>query len=192
MNKENNFKSNIKESALKGDIILATKTSLELLNQKILEVESEIVSTTQAMGESANNDQDLRENYGFRDLRLKASEELPKKISDFKIKKSKIVEFKDSDKVDSQINFGDKFTIEMYFPNESTPEVAEFQLLGPLEVEFQNQLNQNDNEFQVISYLSPLGMAVWNHSYKENPQFSYETNNEEVKCIFIKKNSTTL
>jgi transcription elongation GreA/GreB family factor len=185
MNKENNFKSNVKESALKGDIILATKTSLELLNQKILEVESEIINTTQAMGESANNDPDLRENYGFRDLRLKASEELPKKIHDLKTKKSKIILSKDSDNIDGQINFGDKFTIEMYFPNETIPDTGSFQLLGPLEVELHNQLDQNE-EFQIISYLSPLGMAAWNHPYQKNPQFSYETDNGEVRCIFIR------
>ena len=187
MNKEINYQPNIKEVALKGDIILATKLSMDLLDQKIVKIEEEILQTVKDMGESANSDPDLRENYGFRDLRLKASDELPKKIYDLKTKKTKIVEFKDNDSVDGQINFGDKFTVEIFYPNEKEGETFSFQLLGPLETEFNELRGEQDKDLQIISYLSPLGKTIWGHSYKENPICFYNTPAGATKCVILSK-----
>lgn len=188
MNKETLSSLYTKEQALKGEIIFALKESIGLLDGKISELESELVSTTQAMGESANNDRDLRENYGFRDLRLKATDEIPKKITELKLKKMKVVEFSEDDKDNNLINLGDKFTVEMYFTGEPTPDIAKFQLVGPLEMELNGNPRFNLDElddFQKISYLSPMGIAAWGVSNQNGTEFSYSVNTNDIRCVVI-------
>lgn len=186
MSKENLNQCSNKEAAIRGDIIFAAKESLDLLEKKITDIQEEIVATTKAMGESANNDKDLRENYGFRDLRLKATDELPKKINELKTKKLKIVEF--PNKKDNLINLGDKFTIEMYFPNETCPETGKFELVGPLEVELNGTSDDFDPDaFQKISYLSPIGTAAWESSSISGNEFLYKIGNGDVRCVFLNK-----
>jgi len=179
--------SNYKESALREDIIFAEKETLNLMDQKIQDLESELVTTTQDMGESANNDSDLRENYDFRDLRLRATDELPKKISKLKEKKEKIVVFPET-KDTNLINLGDTFTVEMFYSDENITEVNRFHLVGPLEVEFDSDNcigSKEDIPLQNISYLSPLGRSAWGADCKKGSQFRYKIGVNEVTCTLI-------
>lgn len=190
MSKENlNYYT--KETLLSGDVILATSEGLSLLDQRIKDLESELIVTTQAMGESANNDKDLRENYDFRDLRIKATDELPKKIVELRSKRSKSINFTDKESSGDLINFGDKFVLELYFPNEPVPEVAKFHLVGPIEVELSvassNNIDENTEDFQQVSYLSPLGSVLWGGSSKEGTSFKYKVGRDDVKCVFLGK-----
>lgn len=89
---------------------------------------------------------------------------------------------------DSVINLGDKFTMEMQFLGESESEVDRFELVGPLDVELSIVLRFNLDEidnFQKISYLSPLGMAVWGVSKEKGTEFRYRVGNNDVKCILL-------
>lgn len=177
MNKETPSNLYTKEQALRGEIILATKEGIELLDKKILETEEELLRTMQSMGESAKF-RDLRENYEFRDLRLKATDDLPKAINELKQKRTRLtlVEPK-QDK--NEIGIGDRFTSEMYYPGESEPETTEFHLLGPIEVEL-NRQDSLDQVPQRISYLSPIGSAVWGVSNKPGTEFSFRVGNTNV------------
>lgn len=179
-----------KEQALKGEIVFASKKSIGLLDDRIKEIELELVTTTKAMGESANNDKDLRENYSFRDLRLKATDELPKKINELKSKKTKLIEFPVSFESNDVINLGDKFTIEMHFFGETKPDISKFELVDPLEIELAGNLRFDLDEisdFQKISYLSPLGMAAWGVSKEKGNEFKYKVGNNEIRCVIINK-----
>lgn len=188
MNKEKINIHHTKEDALRGKIIFASKESIGLLDERIAEIELDLINTTRAMGESARNDNDLRENYGFRDLRLKATDELPKKIIELKSKKTKLIEFPASFESNNVINLGDRFTIEMHFLGESEPDIDKFELVGPLEIELDGSLKLGSNEtddVQKISYLSPLGMAVWGVSNQSGTEFSYSVNTNDIRCVVI-------
>lgn len=179
------FSSTDRDLVLRGELIIATQRGYDMLEKEIDESEARLVSTTEAMGESANNDNDLRENYGFRDLRLKAHDELPRRIGELKSKRSKIILFPESDEETSIINFGDKFEIEMHSPNSESPMIKKFQLVGPLEIELDSSLECSTDGCQRISYLSPFGMAVWGVSSKPGSEFKYKIGNNEVRCVVV-------
>ena len=179
------FSSTDRDLVLRGELIIATQKGYEMLEQEIGESEVKLITTTEAMGESANNDNDFRENYGFRDLRLKAHDELPRRIMELKSKRSKTILFPENDGESPIINFGDKFEIEIHISGSQSPSVKKFQLLGPLEIELDSSLESSTDGCQRISYLSPLGMAVWGVSSEVGSEFKYKIGNNEVRCVVV-------
>lgn len=174
----NNQPVSLKEAALRGDIILVTKGGANILNEQIIKVNQEKDEVVLAMGKSANLDPDLKENNEFRRLRNKAQFDLPQKLSNLKKIIEKIVIYQENNP--NTIDLGDEFSIDLYFPGNKQPEFERCKLVSPIEIDYHNE---NNSQIIPISYLSPMGKAIWGQDKQAGTNFFYDSPMGKIKCI---------
>jgi transcription elongation GreA/GreB family factor len=169
-------KDEIVKMALNGSIVLASQTGLEILNRRILLVQDEIKSTNLRLGESARQDPDLPENTEFKELKTKLQFQLPRKLDDLSIMLAKTVVFEENNP--GKICFGTQFEAEVKYPPADVV-TGSFILLGPIEAaekEFAGKVST------VISYMSPIGMALWGKDLASGNSYSFDSPSGKVVC----------
>jgi len=172
-------KEEIKRIALAGEIILVSSYGFELLEQQIQQTRDDYDSLTRKMGEVAREDPDLPENTEFKEIKTKLQFELPRRMDDLLRKKVKAIPFSEEAQ-EGLIGFGTSFKAKVDYPGQS--EEGQFVLLGPIEAAVKGDYMGSN----VISYLSPMGRALWGVSIKGNQEVVFDTPGGKVKCTITK------
>lgn len=139
----------LRAQALQQEIILVSQPGLAALKAKIPQLRDQHKDLLKALGSTIEDYPDVRENTTYDFLKHKIEADLPADLYDVKEKLTKARVYRES--LADAIGFGDKFLAA------SDAGEDEYFLLGPIEA------NENFmiDGVGTVSYLSPLGQAVW-------------------------------
>lgn len=157
-----------------NETLYVSKAGYQKLQDQLQTVLDEKKYLEQEMGESGNVDPDLRENPYFMGVRTRLQGEIPRRIVDLKekIAIATIIEeqpFFQQGKTDTTF-IGSKITIK-----DNSGETYSFTILGPVE---------SDPKQDIISYLSPIGMALLGKKLEETIEINTPNG---TQCLQIKK-----
>ncbi len=173
----------VRELALSGDIILATKRGVTKLSEVIQTTRDEITHVQLEMGQAAKDDPDLPENTTFKELKTRLQFELPKKLNDLKNNELKVIEFNEDNT--EAIGFGTLFEVDMYYADTDEKEKERFILLGPIEAMYMKSEYPNST---VISYLTPIGKQLWGKPFINGTSYLINTPQGQIKCTIRRRN----
>lgn len=142
------------QAALRGEIILMTAKGQQAIHDRLEVLRVEKAELERRLGLDAADYPDLRENATYGDLSMKIQLELPRQVDDLRqmLEKAVVAPIAAASAAHLKLTFDTRFTAVI---NQSVP--TEFWLAGPTEI----TLLEAPSDVQPVSYLSPLGRAVW-------------------------------
>ena len=147
--------------------LLVTRASFEARQRDLKHlIDVEIPENSREIGEAMNKG-DLRENAEYK-AALEKQEMLKTVASRMQEEVGQAQIFNENEVKTDRIGFGTRARLK----NVGTGQVEEYVVLGPWE---------SDPERNVISYLSPLGAALWNHAPGE--EFVYKIDEKEFRYL---------
>lgn len=168
----------LKERALKGEIILVSAQGLSIVKNQISAKLEEIEEAKQTLGRAAKSDPDLPENAEFKEVKTKLQFQFPKKLRELYELQQKLFYFREDE--NGKVNFGSSFHAEIQYTD--GVEKGAYILYGPVEASY---LDYSDIGMTVISYLSPLGRKIWGMELGEANELTFQApTGEEAKCEF--------
>ncbi|HSX01510.1 MAG TPA: GreA/GreB family elongation factor [Candidatus Saccharimonas sp.] len=158
-------------AALRGDIILMTPAGHQAIYDKLGNLREERAKLEYDLGYAAQDYPDLRENAIYGDLSMKIQLDLPYQVDELhaSLEKARIIEGPPAGKV----GLGSWLTLEQDGAE------YDYQLVGPVEV----RLLADETKVQLVSYLSPLGRAVWGKRTGELAKFRVGGDERELRVV---------
>lgn len=137
------------QAALRGEIILMTPLGRRAIDARLVALRAEKTQAEYDLGYAAQDYPDLRENAIYGDLAIKIQLDLPHQVDELRgmLDKARVVESPPK----KGLGLGSRFRARF---GESE---SEYWLVGPAET----MLLEERPDYLAVSYLSPLGRAVW-------------------------------
>jgi transcription elongation GreA/GreB family factor len=136
------------DAAIRGEILLMSPYGQEALRARLEDLRIERLKLEGDLGYAAQDYPDLRENAIYGDLAMKIQLDIPRQIDDLRdmLTRAVIIDISPA----RIIGFGTRFIATIHQTKTT------FLMAGPAEVAF-----APDTNLQTISYVSPLGRAIW-------------------------------
>lgn len=158
--------------ALAGEIILMSPAGEALLRERLRLLDVEMVDLKVKLGYDAQDYPDLRENTTFGDMTMKVQLDLPRQIGDLRAKlvAAEVV----SKEPGVKISFGSKFRAAI-----ADNEPIDYVMLGPVEASYMKP----KHGAQIISYMSPIGRAVWGAKLGDERSLELSTGSKRILIL---------